>query len=350
MATKAGRVHMSDLKQGKTVHVVTAEGDILAAVVEVFKKDLKTANYYVREAPPYVLVLRSVTPEHGDIYDTLHLNAMQMPYANVGRKGIPVFHNIFVNRRAAVRFVRRLDQTDPWNTVIEHPVVRYFHTGVAYYPFAPKTQSYDRKWELKKLKRRNKNLKKGEFIVAGVKCDRNTPKEKVKYLMEQSANELKELYPHKIEPLDLSRAMPALPENIAPECAFEEMSSVGDPHIANDRPPVESNPYAMLDDPTRSDDEMVTIAMPGDYADGSSIQAQVVRLGDLRKSMKEIQDAMIKGVADAQKSMQTPPEKLDQPTRKPQVGDVMMHIDGENPHDVLYTQEDVDNWEKKNGN
>ena len=52
------------------------------------------------------------------------------------------------------------------------------------------------------------DLAPGQFIVGGVVCDQNTPKEHIDYYMEQSNRELAMMYPYKVEPLNTDHIPP----------------------------------------------------------------------------------------------------------------------------------------------
>lgn len=54
------------------------------------------------------------------------------------------------------------------------------------------------------------DLAPGQFIVGGVVCDQNTPKEHIDYYMEQSNRELAMMYPYKVEPLNVGVMLDSL--------------------------------------------------------------------------------------------------------------------------------------------
>lgn len=220
MTTKAGRAHIEDLKAGTIVWLIEAtdneNGD---SIFSTFPARMVTkARRLPQEQPAEVMFPRwELTMDFRDpngnlSRDTLVLSTDNNPYHASGKI---VLDNIFINRRAAERYCARM-VIDEDKTKVEHPVAAYFYCGILYYPFRKSGPSFRMKQfkrELRRLKKKNANLKKDEVMVGGVVCNVKRDKRKIAYLMKASANDLVHMYPHTIQPLDLPLTTPIYDPN-----------------------------------------------------------------------------------------------------------------------------------------
>lgn len=229
MASKAGRVQFKDLKAGKVFWLVHATSELSQGIMSGFKpvsasrepmrltivgKPFRTEveDDLGRRVPEWTFTASRYYAEYSGAKQVyLDCNNTGIVTEFFRRTVRPTVNAMFTTRKAALRYIERMNTLN-YRIAFEHPML-WTKTGLL------KRVSTD--WQGKRTvyadirSRTNRHrpwlhTAPLETLIGGVVVGPRTPKEHVLYFLEQSRNELSQMYPHVIEPLSLDSKVTAV--------------------------------------------------------------------------------------------------------------------------------------------